>query len=188
MLELYYLFIWTGLTCLLWVFWRRARKNSGGEWDFMSIVLTAVAGLWLVASFWQCGGQNFYYDAKVKRMCAKDGGIKVYETVTLPAEKFNKRGFITFWDPTQKENTLGPEYIYVGGTTYLRKGNPNIRKHHTQIFRKSDMNLLGEVTYYDRDGRGLASGSEFRCPAATNSITLITKIFTDRKEHGDDNN
>ncbi|MBP9101513.1 MAG: hypothetical protein KBF68_09110 [Nitrosomonas sp.] len=29
-------------------------------------------------------------DREVKRLCAIDGGIKVYETVKLPAERFGK--------------------------------------------------------------------------------------------------
>ena len=32
-------------------------------------------------------------DAEVKRLCAIDGGIKVYETVRLPAERF-KLGYL----------------------------------------------------------------------------------------------
>ena len=33
-------------------------------------------------------------DAEVKRLCAIDGGIKVYEKVKLPANKFDQYGRI----------------------------------------------------------------------------------------------
>lgn len=33
-------------------------------------------------------------DAEVKRLCAIDGGIKVYESVRLPADKFDKWGSV----------------------------------------------------------------------------------------------
>ncbi len=33
-------------------------------------------------------------DAEVRRLCEKDGGIKVYETVKLPAEQFDRYGRI----------------------------------------------------------------------------------------------
>ena len=46
-------------------------------------------------------------DDEVKRLCAIDGGVRVYETVTLPPEKFNQWGEINFYRPTQKiEDTL----------------------------------------------------------------------------------
>jgi len=184
--------VWIWLTLKIWKFWRRVRKDSGGEWDFRSIAFTVGAILWLFASFWYGGGQKYYYDAWVKRMCARDGGIKVYETVTLPADRFNKWGQVNFFKPTQHENALGPEYIYKHETIYLRKGNPTIRKCYSQIFRKSDMKLLGEETSYDRGGGDfiieVLPGSVFRCPTAVGSIELMTKIFTKEKEDDDDHN
>jgi len=51
-------------------------------------------------------------DAEVDRLCAIDGGLKIYETVSLPPEKFNKYGFINFVKFTKGENALGPEYIW----------------------------------------------------------------------------
>ena len=172
MLELYYLFIWTGLTCLLWVFWRRARKNSGGEWDFMSIVLTAVAGLWLVASFWQCGGQNLYYDAKIRSLCAKDGGVKVYETVELPAEKFNQWGNVDI--PSGKNAEVSDEYFSENTTTYIRQSNPSLWRSHTMILRRFDGKVLGEAVSYHRVGR---HPSSFGCPKPSELHFGIQSIF-----------
>ena len=51
-------------------------------------------------------------DAEMHGLCEKDGGIRVYETVRLPPEDFNKYGQIDFYHPTQHENALGPEYIW----------------------------------------------------------------------------
>jgi len=190
--------VWAVITCLMLFFllrriWRGIRRKPGGGWRF-----TAAYGFfllaWVFCSFWYNGGQNYYYDAKVKRLCAKDGGIKVYETVTWPPEKFNRWGQPKFYKPTQGENTLGPEYVYKDETIHLRRGNPSIRKHHTQIFRKSDMKLLGETTVYSRGGGDFLSrvlaASVFWCPDITksNSIILMTRIFTKGKEHGNDDN
>ena len=49
---------------------------------------------------------NVQLDDEVRRLCAIDGGIKVYETVTLPADRFDKYGQINFYRPTQGENAL----------------------------------------------------------------------------------
>lgn len=35
-------------------------------------------------------------DKEVDRLCAIDGGIKVYETVLLPPDKFNQWGEVNF--------------------------------------------------------------------------------------------
>ncbi len=35
--------------------------------------------------------------AEVDRLCAIDGGLKIYETVSLPPEKFNEYGQIIRW-------------------------------------------------------------------------------------------
>jgi len=184
--------VWIVLTLLMWELWRWVRKNSAGEWYSKNIVFAAGIILWLFASFWYGGGQKYYYDAKVKRLCAKDGGVKVYETVMLPPERFNEWGQVPFFRNTPSEDALGPEYVYRDEVIYLRKGNPNIRKMHMQIFRKSDMKLLGEVTYYNRGGGdfifGFTPGSEFWCPAATNEVILNTKVFIKGKDHDDDHN
>lgn len=122
-------------------------------------------------------------DAEVKRLCAIDGGIKVYETVKLPADRFNKWGQINFYKPTQGENTLGPEYVYRSETMYLRQGHPDLRRDHVQVFRKSDMKILGEATTYVRGGGDLPGPwqpSAFRCPnvSISNGVALINRIFT----------
>jgi hypothetical protein len=81
--------IWAALTCLMLVYlvrriWRGVREKQGTGWHVKTAVLGLFVLAWLAGFFWYGGGQNYYYDAQVKRMCATDGGIKVYETVKLP--------------------------------------------------------------------------------------------------------
>ncbi|MBX3629901.1 MAG: hypothetical protein KF908_08295 [Nitrosomonas sp.] len=134
--------------------------------------------------------QKAYWDAEVDRLCAIDGGIKVYETVTLPPDKFNERGQINFYRPTQGENTLGPEYIYTWDIRYYKKGDPAaqgahitaMKRDHFKIIRKADMKLLGEVVMYQRGGGDLPGPwmpSSYHCPnrADANEGILINRIF-----------
>ena len=73
-------------------------------------------------------------DAEVDRLCAIDGGIRVYETVTLPPDKFDKKyGQINFLRPTQGENRLGPEYVYQWSIHDYRKGDPAINGAHMKL-------------------------------------------------------
>ncbi|MCL2075403.1 MAG: hypothetical protein FWH15_02970 [Betaproteobacteria bacterium] len=91
--------LWLVLTCLALVYlfrrlWLCIRKKPGAEWNTRTIAFTFIAFVGVAASFWYGGGVKLYYDAEVNRLCAIDGGVKVYETVTLPPEKFNEWGNI----------------------------------------------------------------------------------------------
>lgn len=122
-------------------------------------------------------------DEEVQRLCAKDGGIKVYETVKLSPEKFNEWGQPNFYKPTQGENALGPEYSYRFDINYYRKGNPQMSRYHIQVIRRSDGKLLGEAISYGRGGGDLPSpmhDSSFSCPSPDKAgeIALFRQIFT----------
>lgn len=129
-------------------------------------------------------------DAEVRRLCATDGGVRVYETVKLPPDKFNQWGQINFYNPTQGENTLGPEYIYKWNIRFYKKGDPTVngpqetsmRRDHIQITRRSDMKLLGEVVMYHRAGGDLPGPwmpSSFHCPdrREANEGILMNQVF-----------
>jgi hypothetical protein len=96
-------------------------------------------------------------DAEVDRLCAIDGGLKIYETVSLPPEKFNKKNHINFYHPSKGENALGPEYIWKWDVKYLHPGgdpnaSPRMWRDHLQVIRRSDGKLLGEYISYARYG------------------------------------
>jgi hypothetical protein len=130
-------------------------------------------------------------DTEVGRLCAIDGGIKVYETVRLTADKFNEQGGVNFFRPTQKENALGPEYIYRWDQRYLvgsdsaipNSSDISVRRDHIQIMRQVDGKLLGEVVMYRRSG-GDFSGpwvqSSYYCPdpREASEPVLVRLIFT----------
>jgi hypothetical protein len=122
-------------------------------------------------------------DAEVKRLCAIDGGIKVYETVKLPADKFNQWGQINFYKPTQGENALGPEYLFKEETTFYRQGNPSMVRYRHQVFSRTDGKMLGETISYGRGGGDIPGPwepSNYHCPPTSESseIALFKRIFS----------
>lgn len=124
-------------------------------------------------------------DAEVKRLCAIDGGVKVYETVRLPPEKFNKYGQINFYKPMQGENALGAEYVLKWDLHYLKEGNPSLHRSHTRIFRHSDGKLLGESVGYSRGGGDMPGPwqpSSYSCPSKYGQVPLIAEIFVNSNE------
>jgi len=111
-------------------------------------------------------------DAEVKRLCAIDGGVKVYETVKLPAERFNKLGQVHL--PSIEYAKEDTDYYYVLTTTNIR-GNSNaeqttdpvIWRSEYQIVRKADKKVMAELVSYTRRGGDLPGPwhtSHYTCP------------------------
>jgi hypothetical protein len=129
------------------------------------------------------GCEKARLDQQVKELCAKDGGVKVYETVKLPPDKFDQWGRLTFYKPTQGANALGLEYVLKEEDYYYRRGNPEMWRTHTQIFRRSDMKLLSESVIYIRRGGDMPGpwhDSSFSCPEPKD-ISLIENTFVKSK-------
>ena len=160
---------WLGLTWLLWKGGQRLLRSTFANRIVRVVLVVTIAALWFSGSFWEVAGKKMYWDTKVGALCAKDGGIKVYETVALPAEMFNRWGQINFVHHSQGLNALGPEYFVKDETQFLRPENaqPTLVRHHYQIYRRSDMKLLGERISYARRGGdlpGLWHSSSYGCP------------------------
>lgn len=124
------------------------------------------------------GPSKWELDREVKRLCAIDGEIKVYETVKLPAEKFDQYGQIRI--PYKEIVKPEDEYYYESSTINLIKGNPELLQLHTQFYRKSDKKLLGESVVYMRRGGGMPGPwhmPAFSCPEKEDDGYLKRQIF-----------
>lgn len=139
--------------------------------------LAAIVALGLLLS----GCEKTRLDDQIRELCAKDGGVKVYEQIKLPADAFDERRVPSFYKPTAGENALGPEYIFKENKQYYRKGNPEMWRTHREIVRRSDSKVLSEETIYIRRGGDgpiplPMHDSSFICPSAKDR-GLIEKTF-----------
>jgi hypothetical protein len=126
------------------------------------------------------GCEKAKLDEEVRRLCAQDGGIKIYETVKLPSEAFDQWGGLTFYKPTQGENALGPSYIFQSDTRHYKKGDPAMWRSHVRVVRKADQKLLGESISYARRGGDVPSPlhpSSFGCPDDRGEVRLLERVF-----------
>jgi hypothetical protein len=134
------------------------------------------------------GCEKARLDEQVKELCAKDGGIKVYEAVKLPADRFDQWGMVKPYDPTKGENTLGPDYIFKREIHYYRQGNPEMSREHYRVIRRSDGKLLSETILYGRGGGDMPGpwhDSSFSCPKlleAGPNMLLKSTFFPMNKE------
>lgn len=171
--------IWAGLTALIVKGWRRLLVRDDAPKRRTHAVFVPLLACWLGVTFWYGGGRKVYYDAEVNRMCREDGGVKVYETVRLPAERFDKYGQVNFYNPTQGENALGADYLLKTDVQFIQSGNPSLRRYHVQVIRYRDGFLLGESIGYDRGGGdfpGPWQPSSFSCPKH-HGEAVIDKVF-----------
>lgn len=128
---------------------------------FLVAVAVAVAG---------CTSEKDRLDAEAKRLCAIDGGIKVFETVTLPPEKFNQYGQPLI--PNGRDD-MGFGYFRRGQETHLAgphdsaKG-ANLGRYTWEIVRTTDGKVMSQGVVYGRSGGcfldGYIQGCGFQCP------------------------
>lgn len=172
------------LIMIYWVFmpfliFRAARwlYRRAGSPIGKGLVVAATLGLfaWFL---WIAVGENMWLDHQVKELCAKDGGIKVYETVTLPADSFDKYGVISI--PSKQELKVEDEYYYEQNIDDYKRTNPAILRLHFRVFRAMENKLLGEAIHYSRIGGGLSGpwhDSSFGCPEHSDISDLKKEIF-----------
>lgn len=174
------LFVWVGVPLIALLagalLWRRSSTPRGKT-------LALVAGLAVLsAPMLISNGVKSHYDRQVREMCAKDGGVRVYETVTLTNERFDEFGNIRI--PIKKDAQPDDEYFYVWNVHRYRDGNPTIGRDHFLIFRRSDMKLLGEAVSYARLGGDVPGPwieSSYRCPKESSNPNLIRLTFIQQK-------
>lgn len=133
------------------------------------------------------GCEKYELDRRMEELCKKDGGIRVYETVKLPASMFDATGSpVPGTKSREIEDRLGPSYELVRGTTYLKQGNPvkgegQLWRTHWKIIRKSDEKLLAEAVLYSRSGGDFIALGHFSsnsCPLHLGGDeTVIRDVF-----------
>lgn len=132
----------------------------------------------LIAAIGLSGCEKARLDEEVRRLCAIDGGVRVYETVVLPAEKFDKYGLALI--PSKDKATLNDDYFSERLITFYIKGNPELWRTHFRIMRRSDGKVLGESISYTRRGGDLPGpwqASSFICPNPGTRLSLEQSVF-----------
>lgn len=141
----------------------------------------------ILISLWACtacSSEADRLDAEAKRLCAIDGGIKVYETVVLPPEKFNALGQAMV--PIGKDEKGWGYHTTFSIVNLTGKFSvPTLEKETESVIRTSDSKLIAESVVYRRLGGGLLDGylhgSGFHCPPAEGR-GLLAKVFIQRGE------
>lgn len=87
---LLFLFYWIAIPVLVIsaFAWLWSRLDSRVTKGLIAVAcVTGLSGL-----LWLAVGEKWQADRQVRELCAKDGGVRVYETVRLPLSRFDKWG------------------------------------------------------------------------------------------------
>jgi len=130
------------------------RLNKYGKAAVGTLLLAMLAG----CMGWAPGRQA-YWDEKVKEMCAKDGGVTVYERVKLTESEFRRLGGNGGTVPVPTRRSANPNSPYVADTkiTKIREANPEVYRRETEIIRLVDGKVLSRQVTYGRIGGDLPS-------------------------------
>ncbi len=173
--------IWLFIGWKIWRAWFRF-KPGGLKWKSLHLAIGVILfSLWFGGPFWQFAGKKMYWDAKVREWCEKGGGVKVYETVVLPAEKYDEYAKRNWILPNKADAKLSDEYFAIRNTFYYHRKDPQVTREYSQIVRRSDEKVLGEYTSFWRGGGDLPGfwhSSSFSCYDITKKPSnFATSIF-----------
>lgn len=143
--------------------------------------IALLSGIGILITPWLISNMvKWYYDQQVKELCAKDGGVKVYETVKLSPEKYDELKRVNFILPDKLRLKPTDEYYSVTDRYYYRQGNPEMTRVKHRIVRRMDGKVLGQLIRYGRSGGDLPGpwhGSGFMCPDPTKASNFETAVF-----------
>lgn len=119
-------------------------------------------------------GRQTYWDAQVRELCEKDGGVVVLEQVRIA------KGDSTALEIRMKADPKSAVYAQTGTSTTLREGNPSVWRSEWHVVRRSDQTIVARVIQYSRAGGDfptVAHPSWFGCPDADRMKASLAKLF-----------
>ena len=121
-------------------------------------------------------------DAEVRRLCAIDGGVTVYESISNHASAY-RSGTIRI--PSKELARPEDAYYYEWNTVYLKggraeSGEADLVRSQIRLYRASDGKLLGESIGYTRRGGDIPGPwhpSHFTCSEDSGLTALLKGVF-----------
>ena len=120
-------------------------------------------------------------DAEMAKLCKEDGGMKIYETVTLQKDQFKDGAPTILGDWRGDGSKAGGGYTVSQKFNNLRSGNPSLTKLTYTVIRDSNQKILGTFVYYSRIGGALmprlGPDPAKACPKHPNENTFVNAVF-----------
>jgi len=159
-------------------------KGMGLLGWIISLPLIVIGLLIAVVIF--CEGRKAYWDHRVREMCEMDGGVTVFEKITISDEEYRRLGGVAGGLPLPHKDKVGKDhpYFYQTNEDKIHEWEPEVVRGETIVKRRSDGKILGRsIDYWRRGGdfpTGLFHDSSFSCPEKR--ILLSKQIFKIKEE------
>jgi hypothetical protein len=138
------------------------------------------ATIYVVGILLLAGCEKAKLDEEVRRLCAIDGGIKVYERAQLPKGEFNEYGQVSFYKALPGSELVSL-YVLAKEEQVYKAGNPRMWRTYFAVKRINDGKVLGESVGYTRFGDGFEGPfhpSSFYCPHIFGEVPLLEAVFS----------
>ena len=128
-------------------------------------------------------GQQSYWDAQVKEMCEKEGGVSIVEKVILTKQEAalmphvdgkiapRSNSSLSSRDPVYSERRV----------SNLRESNPRVSREEVLVIRRADQKIVARWVEYVRVGGDMPTGimhdSSFRCPDPRQRLEQLKNLF-----------
>lgn len=160
----------------------RACNQSGFStltW-LLAIPAFLIAGLIAAVIFYE--GRKAYWDAQVKEMCAKDGGVTIYEQIALSKAEYDRLGgqggIVPV--PSERQSSIQSPFASKRIEKTINEGNPKVYRVDNLFIRDSDQKVMALSVRYARTGGdfpSFAHPSSLLCPDQIQSVAQERKIF-----------
>ncbi|MDP2242367.1 MAG: hypothetical protein Q8K18_19690 [Burkholderiales bacterium] len=132
-------------------------------------------------------GQQSYWDAQVREMCLKDGGVTLYERIRISKTDIDRRIL-----PMTSDGRLSvaikelahpdaPVYGVERITTLHQEGNLRVSRRELQVIRRIDQVIVAKQVSYGRFGGDLPTGlvhdSSYGCPDRELRAARLAELF-----------
>lgn len=142
----------------------------------------------LIATLIGCAGyvpgRQSYWDAQVKELCAKDGGVQIFEKLRVSEQdlvyldKLDGKVSVPSKDSANPNSVAYSEFklspIYSAGSLAIDRAE-------STIVRRSDQVVIARWVVYKRSGgdipTGIAHDSSFTCPDLTKIASDLQQLF-----------
>jgi hypothetical protein len=127
-------------------------------------------------------GRQSYWDAKVKEMCEKDGGVQILEVLRISKFGVSLLGKADGMIDVPMESLADPNSpaYAVNKLQVLREGNPAVWRSEWEITRRSDHAIVARTVSYTRSGGDIPSPaheSRFTCPDPKKMLADLQRLF-----------
>ena len=145
-----------------------------------------ILSLWLSIALAGCmgyvPGRQSYWDAQVREMCERDGGVQIIERVLVSKDQLNEMKKIgPYISIPSRLNVTDQDILFWDeAITIFYEANPKVWRSEQLVTRRDDGKVVARVVRYSRVGGDIPShahSSHFGCPEEKEILFQREKVF-----------